>query len=506
MSEDGATASCVSLGIDLDGFYQRSIRKLKEESQLPSLCKRLAPADSNRFRHFHTKDRFKRMPCANIVNGKPCIDGCKYSHDKDAFEGMRQARDIGDAYALRLKDGSYYVGFMYLKTAEEAILAYVSECVEVHPDSIVAIRRNVNRSQARALLKEYAVAYGKSQVENGIGKTRKSLCKRPGVKSADKKITCIADKKISPNIGYIYVLRLAGNRYYVGITDSLRRRLFYHTSGRGSKWTRLHSVSALVDVVTCAPQSYEDPRTWIAMDETEPDLVRGGSSCFCNAHIPGMVSLFHRLTNLPATQQTESLNLFTALRFLLLGALKTQGHATQLTEAYLGDDDKRPTDVWQRSSERIQSLQTAARVSQWTLEKILCPTESDKNVFWASETLPADLPPSTDCLIHGSQCRCFCHQVWRNSRLSAPSVFDGYYGSRLLTLGVFDDSKLDHLVWTVCASVLVRAFADSHLSRTVLYYLFAIQHTAEFCSNKTCGTYTGCNPQSRSAPVGNFAK
>ena len=37
---------------------------------------------------------------------------------------------------------------------------------------------------------------------------------------------------------WVYVLRLAGDRYYVGVSKELNRRLEEHWSGAGSRWTK----------------------------------------------------------------------------------------------------------------------------------------------------------------------------------------------------------------------------------------------------------------------------
>tara|TARA_R110001606_G_scaffold363029_1_gene516955 strand:+ start:942 stop:1313 length:372 start_codon:yes stop_codon:yes gene_type:complete len=50
------------------------------------------------------------------------------------------------------------------------------------------------------------------------------------------------------NKNYVYVLRLENDKYYVGITDCLEKRLYRHIRGYGSKWT---SVNKYVEVVKC---------------------------------------------------------------------------------------------------------------------------------------------------------------------------------------------------------------------------------------------------------------
>lgn len=45
--------------------------------------------------------------------------------------------------------------------------------------------------------------------------------------------------------GVTYVLKLAGNNWYVGFTQDLPNRLFNHGIGNGASWTRIHKPIAL---------------------------------------------------------------------------------------------------------------------------------------------------------------------------------------------------------------------------------------------------------------------
>ncbi len=46
----------------------------------------------------------------------------------------------------------------------------------------------------------------------------------------------------------IYVLKLENNKWYVGKTRCLKRRLKEHFSGRGAKWTQLHAPLECVEI------------------------------------------------------------------------------------------------------------------------------------------------------------------------------------------------------------------------------------------------------------------
>ncbi len=54
----------------------------------------------------------------------------------------------------------------------------------------------------------------------------------------------------------IYVLECENNKYYVGSTSNMKRRLREHKSSRGSKWTRLHKPLRLVREYKRIPEAY----------------------------------------------------------------------------------------------------------------------------------------------------------------------------------------------------------------------------------------------------------
>ena len=47
----------------------------------------------------------------------------------------------------------------------------------------------------------------------------------------------------------IYVLELEGDRYYVGYTDEMPRRIAEHFMGRGAHWSRTHPPVKVLEVV-----------------------------------------------------------------------------------------------------------------------------------------------------------------------------------------------------------------------------------------------------------------
>ena len=48
----------------------------------------------------------------------------------------------------------------------------------------------------------------------------------------------------------VYVLKLQDNKYYVGESDDVRKRMWDHVNNRGSAWTRKHPVIRRVEPIT----------------------------------------------------------------------------------------------------------------------------------------------------------------------------------------------------------------------------------------------------------------
>jgi hypothetical protein len=75
----------------------------------------------------------------------------------------------------------------------------------------------------------------------------------------------------------VYVLRLAGGRYYVGKTSNLAARLAAHSGLKGSAWTRRYPFKALVESLPAADKFDEEKLTLRYMDQYGAENVRGGS-------------------------------------------------------------------------------------------------------------------------------------------------------------------------------------------------------------------------------------
>ena len=78
-------------------------------------------------------------------------------------------------------------------------------------------------------------------------------------------------------MGSIYTLLLEGNKYYVGITNNLSKRLTQHFSGIGSAWTSMYKPIKHIETIENCDVFDEDKYTKIYMHKYGIDNVRGGS-------------------------------------------------------------------------------------------------------------------------------------------------------------------------------------------------------------------------------------
>ena len=75
----------------------------------------------------------------------------------------------------------------------------------------------------------------------------------------------------------IYVLKLAGGKYYVGKSENPQQRFQQHLAGSGSSWTRKYKPIAIEKVIpNCSPLD-EDKYTKEYMMKHGMDNVRGGT-------------------------------------------------------------------------------------------------------------------------------------------------------------------------------------------------------------------------------------
>jgi cellular nucleic acid-binding protein len=74
----------------------------------------------------------------------------------------------------------------------------------------------------------------------------------------------------------IYILKLTNNKYYVGKTDNLERRIQEHLNGTASTWTKKYKLIDVEDIIRNASSFDEDKYTLQYMDKYGVDNVRGG--------------------------------------------------------------------------------------------------------------------------------------------------------------------------------------------------------------------------------------
>ena len=75
----------------------------------------------------------------------------------------------------------------------------------------------------------------------------------------------------------IYILKLEGDKYYVGKSRSLDIRLEDHFNGSGSKWTQLYKPIEVIETHENCSDFDEDKYTIMTMEKYGINNVRGGS-------------------------------------------------------------------------------------------------------------------------------------------------------------------------------------------------------------------------------------
>lgn len=75
----------------------------------------------------------------------------------------------------------------------------------------------------------------------------------------------------------VYILRLEGQKFYIGQSQNLEKRLAQHWNGTGAAWTRLHRPVAIEGVYQHVSPFLEDALTKELFWLKGRDAVRGGS-------------------------------------------------------------------------------------------------------------------------------------------------------------------------------------------------------------------------------------
>ena len=85
--------------------------------------------------------------------------------------------------------------------------------------------------------------------------------------------------------GYVYILELEGNNWYVGFSQDLHTRIASHFLGSGSRWTRLHKPLSVYKV-QLGDTILENCITIALMCKHSWEKVRGGSYTTVEMHKP----------------------------------------------------------------------------------------------------------------------------------------------------------------------------------------------------------------------------
>lgn len=77
----------------------------------------------------------------------------------------------------------------------------------------------------------------------------------------------------------VYVLELSNNKFYVGRTDDIERRIGQHFLGHGAIWTRINKPISVVSFEIEKDDWYENYKTLQLMKINGIQNVRGGEWC-----------------------------------------------------------------------------------------------------------------------------------------------------------------------------------------------------------------------------------
>jgi predicted GIY-YIG superfamily endonuclease len=83
----------------------------------------------------------------------------------------------------------------------------------------------------------------------------------------------------------VYILKLEQNKYYVGISGDVPKRLRQHGAGKGAKWSQKYHpigepyIHYLGEITYKTALKYENRYTRSMIDKYGADNVRGGSDC-----------------------------------------------------------------------------------------------------------------------------------------------------------------------------------------------------------------------------------
>ena len=77
----------------------------------------------------------------------------------------------------------------------------------------------------------------------------------------------------------VYILKLEDNKYYVGKTKNINKRVLDHFTNNGSEWTKKYKPIEIINEYKSDDKFDEEKYTLMTMDKYGIDNVRGGSYC-----------------------------------------------------------------------------------------------------------------------------------------------------------------------------------------------------------------------------------
>lgn len=95
--------------------------------------------------------------------------------------------------------------------------------------------------------------------------------------------------------GWLYVIRLKEDNYYVGITGNLSQRFEDHWAGKGAAWTRKYPPIEVISVTPDKTGFDEDAKVKELMSDHGISKVRGGSYSRCELSKDQIRSLDYEL-------------------------------------------------------------------------------------------------------------------------------------------------------------------------------------------------------------------
>lgn len=129
-----------------------------------------------------------------------------------------------------------------------------------------------NKKKPTVKVKKKNIKQRKSEKESGEKEKSKEKDKKSKKKSNTKRRT--------RRTTYIYVLLCQEDKYYVGKTKDLERRMEEHFSEDGATWTKLYEPVKLVETHRARGMLDENITTLQMMDKHGIENVRGGSFCY----------------------------------------------------------------------------------------------------------------------------------------------------------------------------------------------------------------------------------